>query len=697
MQSRFLPFSFFFIFCFLGLAQSSIAQYYLEDRWPNLKFNLPVGMYTAPDQSKRIFILEQTGKIIVFKDSGLVNLSDTSAFLNIRSKMPTGIGGGAEYGLLGMAFHPDFAQNGYVFVNYTKPNSLTTVISRFKVDSLNPNKLKPSSEKVLMQVPQPYSNHNGGSIIFGDDGYLYIALGDGGSGGDPGNRAQNKTDLLGKILRIDVNVPENGPAYGIPPTNPFANNSSGWRKEIATYGMRNPWKITKDPDGPTIWIADVGQNVIEEVDTFRLGANYGWKVMEGNNVYSACGNCDTSNYEKPILAYNRSFGSSITGGYVYRGSQMPKLKGAYIYGDYSSQKVWALKDSAGVYKNTQIYLAGGSLSAFGLDNENEVYSIRYSATGGKLMKIRCGPQTPIISAPIVKTVCTGDSIVLSAPSGAQLSGFKWSNGDTTNRLVFRAVGSYTLQLQSRNAFGCWSYSSESVSIRIRPIPPKPVVADVLGCTGTTVQLPNSYSYIWTNGLATNQISVPSSGSYWIIAKDSSSCRSDSTFFNATIYPKPAAPVISFNGSNLTTFSVAGASYQWLLNGSILQSGTDTSVIPNQNGIYQVILTSALGCKSDTSIAFIITGKLKQEKEVGLLFSPNPFCDFLEFRISDVGSVQRYSLEIYDVKGVLVQRQVVSTTQIGNGFRLITDSLPKGLYTVRAKSASQTITRRMVKN
>lgn len=239
----------------LGFSLPGYSQYYLEDRWPNLKFISPVWMEPSPDQSKRIFVLEQNGRIKMFKDSGTVNVNDTTTFINLRSKMQPYASLG-ETGLLGMAFHPNFSQNGYVFVDYTatSPN-LRTIVSRFKVDPTNPNKLDPNSERILLSINQPYSNHNGGSIIFGDDGYLYIAMGDGGSGGDPGNRAQNKADFLGKILRIDVNVPDTAASpYRIPSDNPFANSTGNTKKEIGCHGMRNPGKFPKiRTDPPSGW------------------------------------------------------------------------------------------------------------------------------------------------------------------------------------------------------------------------------------------------------------------------------------------------------------------------------------------------------------------------------------------------------------------------------------------------------------
>lgn len=661
--------------------QPAEAQYYLEDRWPNLKFNFPVAMYPAPDNSKRIFVIEQNGRIKVFKDSGTVAAADTQTFINIRSRIPN-IGVGSETGLLGMAFHPQFASNGYVFLNYTRSPNLTTVVSRFKVSASNPNQLDVNSEKIILTVPQPFSNHNAGEMIFGADGYLYITMGDGGSGGDPGNRAQNRAEFLGKILRIDVNVPEGNPApYLIPADNPFAGNTNGWKEEIGTWGMRNPWKISKDPAGSTIWIADVGQNAFEEVDTFRLGANYGWKVTEGNNAYSACGSCDTSNYEKPIFAYNRSLGNSITGGYVYRGSELFDLKGSYIYGDYGSRNMWYLKkNAAGQYVNNNLIGAGGSLSSFGLDHENEIYVLRYASNTGKLMKLRCGPATPSITAASPLAVCQGDSVVLLAPT-AGLAGFRWSTGDTSNRLVLKQPGQYSVQLQTRNAFGCWSYKSAAVQVTVRP---KPVVnlaipAGFCQDDSASISLPASQTWTWTQGPVSGNLQIGQTGSFWIRTTDAQGCKSDTLYFGLQQYPNPATPVIQSTGGNvLSTNRVAGATYEWFRNGSLVNSGADTSLEVSLPGAYQVRVISALGCKSDTSVAFLVTRISKTRNTKNQLeISPNPVRDLIRIGLPGRFGAGTYRLEVLNMEGVSVHQMEVEVGTQELETRL--PQLPAGAY------------------
>jgi glucose/arabinose dehydrogenase len=294
---------------------------------------------------------------------------------------------GGEMGLLGLAFHPDFKKNGFFYVNYTKNNPRETVVSRFTVSPASITKgtpmADPTSEIILFKFNQPYSNHNGGKVLFGPDGMLYIATGDGGSAGDPQNNGQNKSAWLGKILRVDVNKTDKG-NYGIPADNPFAGNQSGYREEIYAYGLRNPWRISFDGQG-RLWAGDVGQNEIEEIDIVTKGGNYGWRVKEGNADYKrqlAEGSLIT-----PVWQYSHNDGNvSVTGGIVYRGQQHPSLVGKYIYADYASGRVWALTTNGNrATNNTELVSRAGSISAFGEDQKNELYLCDLS--GGKILRL----------------------------------------------------------------------------------------------------------------------------------------------------------------------------------------------------------------------------------------------------------------------------------------------------------------------
>jgi len=360
---------------------SSISgKYQLDEAFPGLQFNLPLELTSPNDGTDRTFVVEQAGIIKVFPVKG--NVTKTTIFLDITSKVTSG----GEKGLLGLAFHPDYKNNGYFYVNYTKANPLTTVIARYKVSSANPDIADPASEQILLTYAQPYENHNGGKVAFGNDGFLYIAAGDGGSGGDPGNRAQNKKELLGKILRIDVNNPSSTLKYSIPSDNPFAKNNSGYREEIYAYGLRNPWRFSFHRKTGTLWAGDVGQNKVEEVDIIEKGGNYGWRIMEGNECYNST-NCDKTGLIEPIWSYQQGgeTGRSVTGGYVCEDENLQDLKGKYIYGDYVSGNIWALTYSGKTaIKNELVTTVAGGLSSFGEDSKNNLYVLAYST--GKVYK-----------------------------------------------------------------------------------------------------------------------------------------------------------------------------------------------------------------------------------------------------------------------------------------------------------------------
>ena len=312
----------------------------------------------------RLFVVEQTGKIKILNVNGTTN---TTAFLDLASLITTA---GGEQGLLGLAFHPNYATNGFFFVNYTRVLDGATVIAKYSV-SANAN-IANTSGTALLTIAQPFSNHNGGQIKFGPDGYLYIAMGDGGSGGDPGNRSQNINELLGKMLRIDVNSTV-APFYTNPPTNPFVGVAGA--DEIWATGLRNPWKFSFDTTNGNLWIADVGQNVYEEINrapSNQAGLNYGWRCFEGNSVFNNTGNCNgITGTTSPLVAINHNIGScSITGGYVYNGTLYPNLVGKYLFTDFCNPKIGLVSSNGSVTYTTDFT---GSFSTFGEDINKELY------------------------------------------------------------------------------------------------------------------------------------------------------------------------------------------------------------------------------------------------------------------------------------------------------------------------------------
>jgi len=318
----------------------------------------------SPPNDNRLFIVEQPGRIRIVKNGQLL----TTPFLDIRSK----IASGGERGLLSVAFHPNYATNGLFYVNYTNTNG-DTHVERYSVSS-NADVADPASAKLILFVAQPFANHNGGLVMFGPDGMLYIGMGDGGSGGDPQGNGQNRNTLLGDLLRIDVN---NGDPYAIPSTNPFVG-MAGMRGEIWAWGLRNPWRFAFDRSAGMLYIADVGQNQWEEINVqsaTQSGLNYGWNIMEGAHCYSPSSACNQQNLVIPAVEYSHSDGCSLTGGFVYRGTKIPELAGHYFYGDYCSGWIRSFRyDNGQVQDKRQWSLPTvGGLSSFGEDAVGELY------------------------------------------------------------------------------------------------------------------------------------------------------------------------------------------------------------------------------------------------------------------------------------------------------------------------------------
>jgi len=352
-------------------------------KWPQLALTpfvaglrSPVQITHAGDGSGRIFVVQQTGQIRIIQDGAL----RAEPFLDLADRVSCC----GERGLLSVAFPPDYAARGHLYVNYTDRGG-DTVIARFRLTA-DPEVADQTSEEVVLTVPQPYANHNGGQLAFGvSDGYLYIGMGDGGSAGDPGNRGQNPAELLGKLLRIDVEAGVS--PYAIPATNPFTQ-TAGYRGEIWALGLRNPWRFAFDRANSDLYIADVGQNEYEEVDyqpaASRGGENYGWRIMEGTHCYKAS-DCDPAGLILPVAEYDHSLGCSVTGGVVYRGVQFDRLAGTYLYGDYCSGRIWGLRQSGAGWANQLLLKTAFNIAAFGEDEAGEIYVTDYA--GGKIYRI----------------------------------------------------------------------------------------------------------------------------------------------------------------------------------------------------------------------------------------------------------------------------------------------------------------------
>ncbi|MCH8829254.1 MAG: PQQ-dependent sugar dehydrogenase [Planctomycetes bacterium] len=342
----------------------------------------PIVVTHAGDGTNRVFVATQRGVIHVFPNRQ--DVKKTSVFLNMQ-KQVVYIDKQNEEGLLGVAFHPKYKKDGRFFVYYTTTAApRTSIISSFRVSRDDPNRADPKSEVVIMRVKQPFWNHNGGTLVFGPDGYLYIALGDGGSANDPYRNGQNLKTLLGTILRIDVNRKSRGRNYAIPKDNPFVRRGKRARPEIYAYGLRNVWRMSFDRKTGALWAGDVGQKLWEEINIIKKGGNYGWNIREAKHPFGPRGSGPRRGLIDPIWEYHHDIGKSITGGHVYRGSRLPELAGKYLYADYVSGKIWALDydwKKKRVVGNRPIPGNKMPVITFGEDETGDVYFCIVSPTG----------------------------------------------------------------------------------------------------------------------------------------------------------------------------------------------------------------------------------------------------------------------------------------------------------------------------
>ncbi|TAK67811.1 MAG: glucose sorbosone dehydrogenase [Dehalococcoidia bacterium] len=339
--------------------------------FPELNFDQMLGLQVIPGDERHALLLTQDGMI------RRADLRDSPAapttFMDIRDRIIRNPG--MEEGLLGLAFSPDYAQSGKFYLYYSAGDPRRAVISRFVASG---DHADPATEHVLLEIGEPFANHNGGAMAFGPDGELYLGVGDGGSGGDPNRNGQNRGTLLGKILRIDVS----GEDYAVPSNNPFKSPD---RPEIWAYGLRNPWRISFDPEDGRLWVADVGQNKWEEVDVVERGGNYGWNVMEGNHCFKPASGCDETGLIRPVAEFDHGLGCSVTGGFVYHGASMPELRGWYLYGDFCSGRVWALNAHGGPGSEpVQLANTGASIASFAQDAAGEPYLVTFDK---KILKL----------------------------------------------------------------------------------------------------------------------------------------------------------------------------------------------------------------------------------------------------------------------------------------------------------------------
>jgi glucose/arabinose dehydrogenase len=340
-------------------------------------FQAPVGMANAGDGTGRLFVVEKGGYVRIISYGQIL----PEPFLDLSQVITPEAA--TEQGLLGLAFDPNYESSGRFFVNYTDAGG-DTVIARYRVSS-DPNKADPGSGKILLTIDQPFWNHNGGHLAFGPDGHLYIGTGDGGDGHDPGERAENLTTLLGKMLRIDVSAED----YSVPADNPFSP-SSGAKTEIWAYGLRNPWKFSFDRATGDLYIGDVGQQYFEEINlqpaSSKGGENYGWDTLEGFHCHEPTEGCEAGDSVLPIIEYDHSEGVSVTGGYVYRGSQIPSLQGKYLFADFGSGTIWVAQKNGGAWTREVFEKTNWSIASFAEDEIGELYVVGFGGSVYQLVK-----------------------------------------------------------------------------------------------------------------------------------------------------------------------------------------------------------------------------------------------------------------------------------------------------------------------
>lgn len=672
----------------------SILAWHVQAQIPTLTLQQVITGFStvttlAHCNDDRMFVCEQAGRIKFFRPNSGSNTITT--FMDINARVGDN---GNERGLLGLAFAPDYATSGRFYVNYTN-NSGNTVVSRFRVNASDPNLGDPNSEEILLTITQPYSNHNGGCILFGPDGYLYVGMGDGGSAGDPENRAQNRQSLLGKMLRLDVNT--TGATYAIPASNPFttANDPNNTTlDEIWAIGVRNPWRYSFDRLTGDLWIGDVGQNLWEEVDFqpagFAGGANYGWRCYEGNVSYSTSGCQAQSTYQAPVFVFSHSLGCSITGGYVYRGNLYSNLYGRYFVTDYCSGRIWSIYPDANNAFINELHgqYTQNTYTAFGEDQFGEVYIAQQNGVILRLTSPNALPMAAITAGGSL-SVCEGDPVELSTGYHPSLS-YAWFKdndpiaGADSNVYVATVSGSYQVRVTS----AAGDSLSEPVTVTVFPIPATPEASasiDTL-CADAAFPIPLegnpaggtfSGNYVQDNSFVT--FGTPA-GTYTIEYRvTENGCTSEAATFNVVIHPLPN---VSLSGIN-ETYCVNSPDVNLVLDpigGELNGPGTSGSVFsPATAGIgtHQISygILSEEGCYNLASFTVTVdecTALGNSAASMWLAF-PNPTKG--QFTIQHPYGNAAVSLQLFNASGQCVRSMNLQQSQT----MVSMDALSAGLY------------------
>ena len=662
-------------------------------------FDLPVDIQHCGDN--RLFVVQREGIIWVIDSLG--NKLDT--FLNIDPRVNSNQN---EQGLLGIAFHPNYAENGFFFVNYTKNSGGATRIARFSVNPANPNKANPDSELSILEQAQPFWNHNGGCIKFGPDGFLYIGLGDGGSGGDPQNYGQNKKTFLGKLLRIDVNNSSVAQPYVVPSDNPFVGNSE-YFPEIWSLGWRNPWRFSFDRLTGDLWIADVGQNQWEELNfepANTPGRNYGWRCYEGTHNFNTTGCQPLSAYFSPFYEYSHSNGNgcSVTGGFVYRGSKFPDLFGCYLFADYCSGRWWYSKrNNDGTFTtNVLTTFTGYEFSSFGEDRHGELYVALLSS--GKVQKIQELCSTYQLMGQASTSVCAGSmsgAINLSPIGSTGIPTYLWSTGATSQNVSNLNPGIYTVE--AKNGNGCIRLDTFEIGNATPPTPQMTLI-DTAICQGQPFNFnlampPSGYVYQWyQNG---NPILGAPGGTF--IAQATSTfqvrligqgCQSAlSSSVLVTVFPTPVVSLASVGEVITATFTPVNAGLQWFFENAPIPNATGNVLVATQSGLYAVEAVDLVGCKNRAEIQVIVSSTNLPSNIRQFSLSPNPAENsvMLEMELARAG---RTTIILADSS----QRQIFSKTIENQIIALPIDlsTLPIGTYFLSVQTDGGSFVRKVIK-
>lgn len=664
-------------------------------------FDRPVDIAHCGDS--RLFVVEQDGLIVVVDSLGI----KIDTFLNIDPRVNST---NNEQGLLGLAFHPNYKVNGYFYVYYTKNTGGATQVSRFSVMPGNPNEADPNSEFSIFTTPQPYNNHNGGCIKFGPDGYLYIGLGDGGSGGDPQGYGQRKNTFLGKILRIDVNNSSPTNPYAVPSDNPFVGQSE-YFPEIWSLGWRNPWRFSFDRLTGDMWIGDVGQVTREEVDFEPAGVggrNYGWRCYEGTFPFNTTGCQPQNTYVGPVFDYdNNSMGCSITGGFIYRGSKYPDLYGVYLVADYCSGRIWGTKQNAnGTFSTEQLANLGDyEFSSFGEDQHGELYVALLST--GRIQKITelCSPfQVSLVS--LYSPVCHNSLsaiISLEPINGTGTITYSWSNGQSANQIVYLNPGVYTVTVTNGN--GCSRVRSYEIEA-LNPDPPTLAVNDTILCQGQhavlTVNglLSPSQLRLYNGATLLQDITtiepnysymVTAPGMYSVAVTDSL-CTTGLDNINIEL-ESALEPEVTVSGDTLFSTQPCTAC-QWLLNNQPIPGATNPFYVATESGVYELQVTSSQGCTYQSSgISIVISGTSLPASVRKFSLAPNPSNGLVMLEM-ELDAVEQFIISLSDTS----QRQLFMQTHHADKLSLPIDlkSLPAGTYLLNVQMQDGSFVKKVVK-